>query len=82
MVYTTETVPSNVKPRLAVLVKTLTQASRPAPTSTGATALQMSCVFVVQEVVAHDWPERYADGLTSLHWKPKPETVTVAAPET
>jgi hypothetical protein len=62
-----ENAPSKVKPRLAVLVKTLNQASRPAPTRTGARAAQTSCVFVVHAVVAHGWPETYADGLKSLH---------------
>jgi hypothetical protein len=77
-----EDVPSNVKPRPAVLVKTRTQASRPAPTRTGAGAAQTSRVVVVHAVVAHGWPETYAEGLRSLHWKFAPRTVTVAAPET
>ena len=71
-----------MKPRLAVLVKTRTQAARPAPTSTGAGAAQTSCVVVVHAVVAHGWPEMYAEGLRSLHWKFAPRTVSVAAPET
>ena len=75
-------VPSKVKPTLAVLVKTRTQASRPAPTRTGAGAAQTSCVVVVHAVVAHGWPDMYAEGLRSLHWKLAPRTVTVAAPET
>ena len=75
-------VPSNVKPRLAVLVKTRTQATRPASTRIGAGAAQTSCVVVVHAVVAHSWPETYAEGLTSLHWKFAPRTVIVAAPET
>ena len=77
-----EDVPSKVKPRPAVFVKTCTQASRPAPTRTGAGAAQTSCVVVVHAVVAHGWPEMYAEGLRSLHWKFAPRTVTVAAPET
>ena len=71
-----------MKPRLAVLVKTWTQASRPAPTRTGAGAAQTSCVVVVHAVVAHGWPEMYAEGLRSLHRKFAPRSVTVAAPET
>ena len=77
-----ENAPSKVKPRLAVLAKTLTQASRPAPTKTGAGAVQRSCVLVVHAVVAHGCPETYADGLKSLHWKSMPRTVTVVAPDT
>ena len=80
--HATEIVPSKVKPRLAVLVKTWTQASRPAPARTGAGAAQTSCVAVVHAVVAHGWPETYADGLRSLHWKLTPRTVIVAARET
>ena len=75
-----ETVPSKVKPRPAVFVKTCTQASR--PTRTGAGAAQTSCVVVVHAVVAHGWPEMYAEGLRSLHRKFAPRTVSVAAPET
>ncbi len=69
------------KPRLAVLVKTLTKISRPAPT-TGVGAAQTSCVGVVHAVVAQSWPEMYAEGLRSLHWKSAPSTVMVEAPET
>jgi hypothetical protein len=71
-----------VKPRLAVLIKTWTQAFRLAPTRTGAGAEQTSCVVVVHAVVAHGWPEMYAEGLRSLHWKFAPRTVSAAAPET
>jgi hypothetical protein len=80
--HATEIVPSKVKLRLAVLVKTWIHAWRPAPTRTGAGAAQTSCVFVVHAVVAHGWPEMYAEGLRSLHWKFAPRTVSVAAPET
>ena len=75
-------VPSNVKLRLAVLVTTLTQASGPALTRIGAGAVQTSCVVVVHAVVAHGWPETYAEGLKSLHANLAPRTVTVEAPET
>jgi hypothetical protein len=39
-------------------------------------------VAVVQVVVRHGWPERYADGLWSMLEKPTPRIVTVAALET
>jgi hypothetical protein len=39
-------------------------------------------VAVVQVVVRHGWPERYADGLRSMLEKPTPRIVTVAALET
>ncbi len=65
-----------------MLVKTLTQISRPAPTTTGVGAAQTSCVGVVHAVVAQSWPEMYAEGLRSLHWKFAPSTVMVEAPET
>ena len=49
---------------------------------TGDGAAQTSCVAVVQVVVRHGWPERYADGLQSMLEKPRPLIVTVAALET
>ncbi len=49
---------------------------------TGDGAAQTSCVAVVQVVVRHGWPERYADGLRSMLEKPTPSIVTVAALET
>ncbi len=49
---------------------------------TGDGAAQTSCVAVVQVVVRHGWPERYADGLRSLLEKPRPLIVTVPALET
>jgi hypothetical protein len=49
---------------------------------TGDGAAQRSCVAVVQVVVRHGRPERYADGLGSMLEKPKPLIVTVAALET
>ena len=49
---------------------------------TGAGAAQTSCVDVIHAVVAHGLPVINAEGLTSLHWKLEPRTVTVAAPET
>ena len=49
---------------------------------TGDGAAQTSCVAVVQVVVRHGWPERYADGLGSMLEKPRPLIVTVAALET
>jgi hypothetical protein len=49
---------------------------------TGDGAAQISCVAVVQVVVRHGWPERYADGLQSMLEKPRPLIVTVAALET
>ncbi len=49
---------------------------------TGDGAAQTSCVAVVQVVVRHGWPERYADGLRSILEKPMPLIVTVAALET
>jgi hypothetical protein len=77
------TAASKLKPRLAVLVKTLTHASRPTPPArTGAGAAQTSCVVVVHAVVAHGWPATYPEGLRSLHWKLTPRTVIVAARET
>ncbi len=39
---------------------------------------QVSCVFDVHEVVAHGWPERYADGVGSVLEKPRPLILTVA----
>ena len=45
-------------------------------------AAQTSGVAVVQVVVRHGWPERYADGLGSMLEKPRPLIVTVAALET
>ena len=48
---------------------------------TGDGAAQTSCVAVVQVVVRHGWPERYADGLGSMLEKPLPLIVTVAALE-
>ncbi len=56
---------------------------RPAPVArTGDGAAQTSCVAVVQVVVRHGWPERYADGLKLMLEKPMPLIVTVAALET
>ncbi len=49
---------------------------------TGDGAAQTSCVAVVQVVVRHGWPERYAEGLGSMLEKPMPLIVTVAALET
>jgi hypothetical protein len=49
---------------------------------TGDGAVHTSCVAVVQVVVWHGWPERYADGLRSMLEKPTPRIVTVAALET
>ncbi len=50
--------------------------------STGDGAAQTSCVAVVQVVVRHGRPERYADGLRSMLEKPRPLIVTVPALET
>ena len=59
------------------------RARRRAPVArTGEGAAQTSCVAVVQVVVRHGWPERYADGLGSMLEKPTPRIVTVAALET
>ena len=44
-------------------------------------AAQTSCVAVVQVVVRHGRPERYADGLRSMLEKPRPLIVTVPALE-
>ncbi len=57
--------------------------ARHAPVArTGDGAAQTSCVAVVQVVVRHGWPERYADGLGSMLEKPRPLIVTVPALET
>jgi hypothetical protein len=84
MSHTAENVPSKVKLRLAVVLKSLIHASRPsdAPARTGFEAVHISCVFVVHEVVAHGWPETYAEGLKSVVPKPVPRIATVVEPET
>ncbi len=51
------------------------------PATVGAGAEQTSCVVDVHDVVAHGWPETYAEGLTSLAPKPKPRMVTAAPRE-
>ena len=54
----------------------------PAPPATiGADAEQTSCVADVHEVVAHGWPETYAEGLASTAPNPKPRMLTAAPRE-
>ena len=73
--------------QLATVIKRLREGrkggERRAPVArTGDGAAQTSCVAVVQVVVRHGWPERYADGLQSMLEKPRPLIVTGAALET
>ncbi len=42
----------------------------------GAGTEQTSCVADVHDVVAHGWPEMYAEGLSSTSPKPAPRMVT------
>ena len=51
------------------------------PATVGAEAEQTSCVADVHDVVAHGWPETYAEGLTSRAPKPVPRMVTAAPRE-
>ena len=51
------------------------------PATVGADAEQTSCVADVHDVVAHGWPETYAEGLASRAPKPKPRMVTAALRE-
>ncbi len=48
------------------------------PATVGADAEQTSCVADVHDVVAHGWPETYAEGLASTAPKPVPRMVTAA----
>jgi len=51
------------------------------PATVGADAEQTSCVADVHDVVAHGWPETYAEGLASTAPKPKPRMLTAAPRE-
>ena len=52
------------------------------PATVGADAEQTSCVADAHDVVAHGWPEMYADGLKSAASKRMPKIVSATPRET